>query len=100
MCYDLHSVELNLNSNKFFHLIKKRKQLYLGSTSDDLSFSFLSFNRLINVIDKSILQVYSSPNCQTKYITIFQVKEENTSFIWLPLTLECLIARKQNVSKR
>ena len=36
-------------------------------------------------------------NCQTKYRTVFQVKEENRRFIWL--SKECFIARKQNVSK-
>ena len=36
-------------------------------------------------------------NCQTKYRTVFQVKEENRRFIWL--SKECFITRKQNVSK-
>ena len=35
-------------------------------------------------------------NCKTKYRAIFQMKEENRRFIWLPL--ECFIARKQNIS--
>ena len=71
--------------------LQKKTKYYITSRSSKSpeNFSLVAF--VILKLQKQLKKF------QTKYRTIFQAKEDNGRFIWLPL--EFFIAHKQNVSK-